>query len=591
MKSALWPLTKHSLSNLPQIAACYGTCATCRPTSRSSSRRINCCAHSDNNNNKLWNDNKLAAKTSNMSEFHFQRSNIHQLAAKPTNNVQSGKIMGQLLLTAGDCDQQNRVTLNVGGIRYKVYKSTLKKIPATRLSRLTESLANYDPKSHEYFFDRHPGVFAQVLNYYRTGKLHYPTNVCGPLFEEELEFWGLDANQVEPCCWMTYTVYRDTQDTLAILERLDTNLDLSCVDNEFLADKFGYGDSFRANSMNVWQQMKPKIWLLFDEPYSSCLAKIIAIVSVFFIFLSTASFCLKTHPSMRVPVIYKDSVSFSASLQPINQTTIDLLSPQQQLLSSTSSSSITQLQFSFDPGKLEAQLQRQLQTTVTDDRSQDAKEDRNDANAAQQTEKPQARKSKQQRKQQHWNSNQDSSSDNQRQTLSPEPSSRITTQKELQHGWWLNKRKTETYAAFFYIECICNVWFLFEILIRFLVAPDRRQFSRDSINVIDFVATVSFIYDLIVSDKHLATTSNKTDILDFLNIIRILRLFKLTRHSRGLKILIYTFRASAKELLLLVGFLLLGIIIFASLIYYAERLQPNPRNDFKSIPEGESVAG
>ena len=45
----------------------------------------------------------------------------------------------------------------------------------------------------------------------RTGKLHYPTHVCGPLFEEELEFWGLDANQVEPCCWMTYTVHRDTE--------------------------------------------------------------------------------------------------------------------------------------------------------------------------------------------------------------------------------------------------------------------------------------------------------------------------------------------------------------------------------------------
>jgi hypothetical protein len=38
-------------------------------------------------------------------------------------------------------------------------------------------------------------VFAQILNYYRTGKLHYPTDVCGPLFEEELEYWGLDTNQ------------------------------------------------------------------------------------------------------------------------------------------------------------------------------------------------------------------------------------------------------------------------------------------------------------------------------------------------------------------------------------------------------------
>lgn len=75
-------------------------------------------------------------------------------------------------------------------------QATLKKIPATRLSRLTEALHNYDPVLNEYFFDRHPGVFGQILNYYRTGKLHYPTDVCGPLFEEELEFWGLDSNQV-----------------------------------------------------------------------------------------------------------------------------------------------------------------------------------------------------------------------------------------------------------------------------------------------------------------------------------------------------------------------------------------------------------
>lgn len=64
-------------------------------------------------------------------------------------------------------DSENRVVLNVGGIRHEAYKATLKKIPATRLSRLTEALANYDPILNEYFFDRHPGVFAQVLNYYR----------------------------------------------------------------------------------------------------------------------------------------------------------------------------------------------------------------------------------------------------------------------------------------------------------------------------------------------------------------------------------------------------------------------------------------
>ncbi|CAK5091179.1 unnamed protein product [Meloidogyne enterolobii] len=103
---------------------------------------------------------------------------------------------------------ENRIILNVGGIRYETYSHVLKKIPATRLSRLTPNLSNYDPVKNEYFFDRHPGAFSLILNYYRTGKLHYPADVCGPLFEEELEFWGLDSNQVEPCCWMTYTKYR-----------------------------------------------------------------------------------------------------------------------------------------------------------------------------------------------------------------------------------------------------------------------------------------------------------------------------------------------------------------------------------------------
>jgi potassium voltage-gated channel Shaw-related subfamily C member 1 len=69
--------------------------------------------------------------------------------------------------TMNNMDSENRVVLNVGGIRHETYKATLKKIPATRLSRLTEALGNYDPVLNEYFFDRHPGVFAQVLNYYR----------------------------------------------------------------------------------------------------------------------------------------------------------------------------------------------------------------------------------------------------------------------------------------------------------------------------------------------------------------------------------------------------------------------------------------
>ncbi|XP_064108387.1 potassium voltage-gated channel protein Shaw-like isoform X2 [Macrobrachium nipponense] len=361
-------------------------------------------------------------------------------------------------------DSENRVVLNVGGIRHETYKATLKKIPATRLSRLTEALANYDPILNEYFFDRHPGVFAQVLNYYRTGKLHYPTDVCGPLFEEELEFWGLDSNQVEPCCWMTYTAHRDTQETLAVLDRLD--LDTDKPSDEETARKFGFEDDYFNGTLNWWQKTKPKLWSLFDEPYSSQAAKVIGVISVFFICVSILSFCLKTHPDMRVPVIENVTV----------------------------------------------------------------------------------------------------------------------TTAENTTAWTLDKKATNAHEAFFYIECVCNTWFTFEILIRFIASPNKLMFLRASVNMIDFIATLSFYVDILL--QKFASHLENADILEFFSIIRIMRLFKLTRHSSGLKILIQTFRASAKELTLLVFFLVLGIVIFASLVYYAERIQANPHNDFNSIPLG-----
>ena len=106
--------------------------------------------------------------------------------------------------------------------------------------------------------------------------------------------------------------------------------------------------------------------------------------------------------------------------------------------------------------------------------------------------------------------------------------------------------------------------------------------------MIDFVATISFYTDLFLQHlvTHIDSHIKNADVFEFFSIIRILRLFKLTRHSSGLKILLQTFRASAKELMLLVFFLVLGIVIFASLVYYAERIQVNPGNDFESIPLG-----
>ena len=160
----------------------------------------------------------------------------------------------------------------------------------------------------------------------------------------------------------------------------------------------------------------------------------------------------------------------------------------------------------------------------------------------------------------------------------------VNTTETLPNGivaWRLTKRKTEPHEAFFYVECASNAWFTFEIIIRFVVGPSKLSFMKAPVNIIDVIATLSFYLDFMLTEL-----KRESDMLEFFSIIRIMRLCKLTRHFAGLKILIHTFKASAKELILLIFFLVLSIVIFAALIYYAERIQYNPENDFESIPQG-----
>lgn len=107
-----------------------------------------------------------------------------------------------------------RIVINVGGTRFETYRSTLRLLPESRLAQLSPTNSDFDSTRVEYFFDRDPSSFAAILNYYRTGKLHVPNDVCGNLFFEELNFWGIGELSIQPCCWTTYSTKRDCDEIL-----------------------------------------------------------------------------------------------------------------------------------------------------------------------------------------------------------------------------------------------------------------------------------------------------------------------------------------------------------------------------------------
>nr|XP_021520389.1 potassium voltage-gated channel subfamily C member 2-like [Meriones unguiculatus] len=151
----------------------------------------------------------------------------------------------------------------------------------------------------------------------------------------------------------------------------------------------------------------------------------------------------------------------------------------------------------------------------------------------------------------------------------------------------------ETDPALTYVEGVCVVWFTFEFLVRIVFSPNKLEFVKNLLNIIDFVAILPFYLEVGLSG--LSSKAAK-DVLGFLRVVRfvrILRIFKLTRHFVGLRVLGHTLRASTNEFLLLIIFLALGVLIFATMIYYAERVgaQPNDpsaseHTQFKNIPIG-----
>lgn len=80
------------------------------------------------------------------------------------------------------------------------------------------------------------------------------------------------AEQVEPCCWMTYTAHRDTQATLQILDKYEMDTDDHLPED--LYKRFGLEDEYACNDLTTWQRYRPKVWAMFELPHSSVGARV-----------------------------------------------------------------------------------------------------------------------------------------------------------------------------------------------------------------------------------------------------------------------------------------------------------------------------
>ncbi|KAJ0026510.1 hypothetical protein NQD34_017510 [Periophthalmus magnuspinnatus] len=139
------------------------------------------------------------------------------------------------------------------------------------------------------------------------------------------------------------------------------------------------------------------------------------------------------------------------------------------------------------------------------------------------------------------------------------------------------------------LEEICIACFSAEFIIRLIVAPSRRKFLGNPLNIIDVASILPFYatLDLETADEDAEENEdieNVGKVVQVLRLMRVLRILKLARHSIGLRALGATIRHSYHEVGLLLLFLSVGISIFSALIYFAEKEDQDA--DLGTIPSG-----
>ncbi|XP_055078572.1 potassium voltage-gated channel subfamily D member 2-like isoform X2 [Periophthalmus magnuspinnatus] len=175
--------------------------------------------------------------------------------------------------------QEGLVVLNVSGTKFQTWRTTLERYPDTLLGS-TERDFFFHEETNEYFFDRDPDIFRHVLNFYRTGKLHYPRQECISAYDEELAFFGIIPEIIGDCCYEEYKDRRrENAERLQDDEEMDASNDVTPV--------------------NLTH--REYLWRAFENPHTSTLALVFYYVTGFFIAISVMANVVETVPCGTLP--------------------------------------------------------------------------------------------------------------------------------------------------------------------------------------------------------------------------------------------------------------------------------------------------
>ncbi|KAL4223347.1 hypothetical protein ACF0H5_016818 [Mactra antiquata] len=385
------------------------------------------------------------------------------------------------------------VMINIGGTVFETYKSTLKRLKSCKLGDDEEMIKYYRPDKGDFFFDRDPFAFNIILNYLRYGDLHLPTNLCGPALMREFQYWGIDEQDIERCCFQPYNTWKTQTKSL---EKLEYDRKQSTTQTDLAHDR---------KSSSLWRRLRAVVWPFLQDPGSSRAAKIYAWISIIFVCSSIFSFCAETHPTFQLPPSEVHDLRMLYKF------------------------------FALEDSKVIAEGLKQKNSEAA------------------------------------------------RLAINGTSLNGTSHANNSVNETLLDPSLTVQHPALLIIDLICVLFFSLEFLTRLIFCPKKLRFCTSLQNIIDFIAIVPDYVEfiLLAFSPQIRSGLSFVDFIFILRMLRLCRIFRLIRHVPGLWILLYTLKASFNELLLMFVFLLIGMVMFASLLHFTEGGEK-----FSNIPVG-----
>ncbi|XGW02230.1 hypothetical protein V3C99_014347 [Haemonchus contortus] len=177
------------------------------------------------------------------------------------------------------------VRLNIGGKSYYVRKELYTEertlmhdiVESTHEQRLA-MVDGCDPGTGEYYLERNSRLADHIVDFFATGSLHRPQNMCIEKFKEELAFWRISHEQMASCCTLPTcsSAGKPPLQHASTFDDFETDFDGARL------------QSFRLST-----------WRFLEDPQSSMPAAIFAILSVVFVFGSVFGLILGSMPEFQ----------------------------------------------------------------------------------------------------------------------------------------------------------------------------------------------------------------------------------------------------------------------------------------------------